>query len=77
LHVDVDGTRLWFDVEGPSVIPGGRSMREPPTVVLLLHGGPGSYDHSYVKPHFGRLAGHALQPPAAAERSRPPPKTPA
>jgi proline iminopeptidase len=33
-------------------------MRELPTVVLL-HGGPGSYDHSYFKPHFGRLTGHA------------------
>ena len=30
-------------------------MRERPTVVLV-HGGPGSYDHSYFKPHFSRLA---------------------
>jgi proline iminopeptidase len=30
-------------------------MRERPTVVLL-HGGPGSFDHSYFKPDFGRLA---------------------
>jgi proline iminopeptidase len=30
-------------------------MRERPTVVLL-HGGPGSFDHSYFKPDFVRLA---------------------
>jgi len=33
-------------------------MRQRPTVVLL-HGGPGVYDHSYFKPDFGRLAEHA------------------
>ena len=30
-------------------------MRGRPTVVLL-HGGPGSFDHSYFKPEFSRLA---------------------
>ena len=55
MHVDVNGTRLWFDVEGPSLVPDGPTMRARPTVVLL-HGGPGSYDHSYLKPDFGRLA---------------------
>ena len=30
-------------------------MRERPTVVLL-HGGPGSFDHTYFKPDFHRLA---------------------
>ena len=29
-------------------------MRERPTVVLL-HGGPGSFDHTYFKPEFARL----------------------
>ena len=58
MHVDVNGTRLWFDVEGAAVVPEGAEMRERPTVVLV-HGGPGSYDHSYFKPHFGRLAEHA------------------
>jgi pimeloyl-ACP methyl ester carboxylesterase len=33
-------------------------MRQRPTVVLV-HGGPGVYDHSYFKPDFGRLAEHA------------------
>src|ERR687888_31813 len=66
MHVEVEGTRLWFDVDGPKLVPDGSEMRERPTVVLL-HGGPGSFDHSYLKPNFGRLAeiaqivfGHSL-----------------
>jgi pimeloyl-ACP methyl ester carboxylesterase len=55
MHVDVNGTRLWFDVDGPALVPDGPQMRERPTVVLL-HGGPGSFDHSYFKPDFARLA---------------------
>jgi pimeloyl-ACP methyl ester carboxylesterase len=54
MHVDVNGTRLWYDVDGPRVVPNGPEMRERPTVVLV-HGGPGSYDHSYFKPDFERL----------------------
>ena len=56
MHVEVNGTRLWFDVDGPSLVPEGPRMLRRPTVVLV-HGGPGSYDHSYFKPHFGHLAG--------------------
>jgi proline iminopeptidase len=47
-------TELWFDVDGSALVPDGARMRERPTVVLL-HGGPGSYDHSYLKPDFARL----------------------
>jgi len=54
MHIDVDGTRLWFDVDGPALVPDGDRMRLRPTVVLI-HGGPGGYDHSYLKPDFGRL----------------------
>jgi pimeloyl-ACP methyl ester carboxylesterase len=55
MHVEVNGIRLWFDVDGPALVPDGSEMRERPTVVLL-HGGPGSYDHSYFKPEFARLS---------------------
>lgn len=55
MQVEVNGTRLWFDVDGPALIPDGAKMRERPTVVLL-HGGPGGYDHSYFKPDLGPLA---------------------
>lgn len=56
--VDVNGTRLWFDVDGPALVPDGASMRHRPTVVLI-HGGPASYDHSYFKPWFGDVARYA------------------
>ena len=54
MHVEVSGTWLWFDVDGPALVPDGSRLRERPTVILV-HGGPGSYDHSYFKPHFERL----------------------
>jgi pimeloyl-ACP methyl ester carboxylesterase len=54
MQIEVNGARLWFDVDGPSLVPDGATMRERPTVVLA-HGGPGGYDHSYFKPHFERL----------------------
>jgi pimeloyl-ACP methyl ester carboxylesterase len=54
MRVSVDGTSLWFDVDGPALVPDGPAMRERPTVVLL-HGGPGSFDHTYFKPEFARL----------------------
>jgi proline iminopeptidase len=55
MQVDVNGTRLWFDVEGPALVPRGDAMISRPTLVLV-HGGPGSYDHSYFKPWFSALA---------------------
>ena len=58
MQVDVNGTRLWFDVDGPALVPHGSTMTGRPTVVLL-HGGPGSYDHSYFKPDFTALTTHA------------------
>lgn len=58
VQLAVNGTRLWFDVEGPAIVADGRKLRRRPTVVLV-HGGPGVYDHAYFKPDFGRLAHHA------------------
>ena len=54
MKVEVNGTQLWFDVDGPRLVPDGGLMRERPTLVLV-HGGPGSYDHSYFKPAFAAL----------------------
>jgi len=54
MRVAVNGTTLWFDVDGPGLVPDERWMRERPTI-LLIHGGPGSYDHSYFKPWFSAL----------------------
>jgi proline iminopeptidase len=55
VEIEVNGTSLWFDVEGPALVPAGDRMSTRPTVVLV-HGGPGGYDHSYFKPQFARLA---------------------
>jgi proline iminopeptidase len=54
MRVVVNGVRLFFDVEGASLVPDGAAMRERPTL-LLLHGGPG-LDHSIYKPAFSTLA---------------------
>jgi pimeloyl-ACP methyl ester carboxylesterase len=54
MQVLVNGVRLFFDVEGASLVPDGPTMREKPTLVLL-HGGPG-LDHSLYKPLFSQLA---------------------
>ena len=53
MHITVNGARLYFDVEGPGLVPDGKSMRQRPTL-LLLHGGPG-FDHSSFKPAFSTL----------------------
>ena len=45
MHVDVRGTQLWYEIEG-----------ERGLSIVLLHGGPGGFDHSYFKPDFSRLA---------------------
>lgn len=58
MRIRVNGTELWFDVDGPALVPDRAAMRPRPTV-LLVHGGPGTYDHSYFMPHFGRLTGRA------------------
>src|SRR3954469_26057853 len=57
MRITVNGTKLFFDVEGAKLVADGDTMRERPTVVLL-HGGPG-FDHSNFKPAFSRLAGVA------------------
>ena len=56
--ISLAGTGLWFDVDGPVLVPDGSQMRQWPTVVLV-HGGPRVYERSYSKPDFARLAGHA------------------
>ncbi|WP_299048914.1 alpha/beta hydrolase [uncultured Tateyamaria sp.] len=54
MRIEVNGVRLYVDIEGSSLVPDGPEMREKPTLIAL-HGGPGS-DHSIYKPHLGQLA---------------------
>lgn len=55
MKIDIGGgIRLYVDVEGPGLVPDGKSMREKPTLIVM-HGGPG-FDHTSFKPAFSRLA---------------------
>ena len=54
MRITVNDTELYFDVEGPALVPDGPTMRERPTM-LVLHGGPG-FDHAYFKPALSALA---------------------
>ena len=58
MHVRVNGVRLYFDVESAGLVPDGSRMTQKP-ILLMLHGGPGSFDHSYYKPAFSALSGIA------------------
>jgi proline iminopeptidase len=54
MRVEVNGVRLFFDVEGAKLVPDGPVMRERPTVVVL-HGGPGA-DHVLGRDHLAKLS---------------------
>lgn len=54
MYAQVNGVRLFFDVEGAEWVPDGDSLRRKPTL-LLLHGGPG-FDHASFKPAFSAMA---------------------
>jgi len=54
MFAQVNGARLFFDVEGAGLVPDGPQMRAKPTL-LLLHGGPG-FDHTLYRPAFSALA---------------------
>lgn len=53
MRVEINGVRLFFDVDGEKWTPDGPRLREKPTLIVL-HGGPGA-DHSGFKPYFSRL----------------------
>ena len=54
MFVEVNGAKLYFDIEGAGLVPDGQAMRTKPTL-LLLHGGPG-VDHTIYKPAFSVLS---------------------
>jgi proline-specific peptidase len=54
VRIEVNGARIFFDVEGAKYVPDGAEMRERPTLILL-HGGPG-FDHTSFKPAFSQYA---------------------
>jgi hypothetical protein len=56
MEIEVNGTRLSFGVEGAAPVP-GRGRCGSARRLVLDHGGPGTYDHSDLKPDFARLFG--------------------
>jgi len=54
MFANINGTRLYFDVEGSGYVPVGDRMVGRP-VLFAVHGGPGS-DHSDFKPWLTPLA---------------------
>ena len=56
MRIEVNGVRLFFDVEGAKPFPDRRVMREKPTLILV-HGGFGA-DHSPYKPQFSQRRLH-------------------
>ena len=54
MRVQVNGVRLFFEIEGTKLRLTDDSFVEVPTL-LLLHGGPGG-DHSVYRPAFSALS---------------------
>ncbi len=54
MRIEINGVRLFFDVDGANLVPDGPRMRQRPTLILL-HGAPGAADHAGFKPLFGAL----------------------
>jgi proline iminopeptidase len=54
VYAKVNGTEIYFDVEGSGLVPDGEEMREK-DVCFVLHGGP-AMDHTYFKPYLSPLA---------------------
>lgn len=53
MYAHINGTKLFFDVEGAGFVPDGPIMREKP-VCFVIHGGPGG-DHTSFKPALSPL----------------------
>ncbi|MEM9426433.1 MAG: alpha/beta hydrolase [Pseudomonadota bacterium] len=53
MYTYVNGTRIYFDIDGEGLTPDGAVIRKKPTVVMV-HGGPGA-DHTVSKPYFSQL----------------------
>lgn len=54
MYANINGTRIYFDVEGVGSVADGPIMRQKP-VCFVLHGGPGS-DHTGYKPYLTPLS---------------------
>jgi proline iminopeptidase len=57
MHIAINQTTLFFDVEGPQLAVAGDRLHTRPTIIAL-HGGPG-FDHGYLRPGLSALAADA------------------
>lgn len=55
MKIDVNGSKLYFDVEGIGFDVDGAAAEQRPTLILL-HGSPGNSDHTVFKPVFRQLS---------------------
>ena len=53
MRARIRDAEIFFDIDGPGLVPDGPRMRERP-VAFAIHGGPGG-DHSGFKPGYGEL----------------------
>ena len=53
MFAEVNGVKLFFDIEGKEYVPDGPVMRRRP-VCFVLHGGPGG-DHTHFLPCVSEL----------------------
>jgi pimeloyl-ACP methyl ester carboxylesterase len=59
VRVSIGDVRLFFDIDGPKLIPSGAGLAERPTL-LLLHPGPG-FDHTVYKVRAGEVLSRFAQ----------------
>lgn len=57
MFVELNGRRIFFDVDGEKLAPDGPVLREKPTL-MAIHGAPGISDHAAMKPWFKDLRDH-------------------
>ncbi len=57
MQAKLNGTEIYFDVDGAALETTERGLVERPTLIAL-HGGPG-FDHGYLRPGLGPLRAHA------------------
>ena len=53
MRAAIRDTEIYFDIDGPGLVPDGPVMRERP-MAFAIHGGPGG-DHSGFKPGYAAL----------------------
>jgi len=54
MYANLNGAKIFFDIEGLEYVPDGPRMRQRP-VCFVLHGGPGG-EHSHFLPAFSKMA---------------------